>query len=29
VKADPLEGGVRDSTENHVHSQADIDALFA
>lgn len=29
VKADPLAGGVRDSTENHAHSQADIDALFA
>jgi len=29
VKADPLSGGVRDSTENHAHSQADIDALFA
>lgn len=29
VKADPLSGGVRDSTENHAHSQADIDALFS
>lgn len=29
VKSDPLAGGVRDSTENHAHSQADIDALFA
>lgn len=29
VKVDPLAGGVRDSTENHAHSQADIDALFA
>lgn len=29
VKNDPLEGGVRDSTENHAHSQADIDALFS
>lgn len=29
VKADPLAGGVRDSTENHAHSQADIDALFS
>lgn len=29
VKNDPLAGGVRDSTENHAHSQADIDALFS
>ncbi len=29
VKADPLAGGVRESTENHAHSQADIDALFS
>lgn len=29
VKVDPMSGGVRESTENHVHSQADIDALFA
>lgn len=29
VKSDPLAGGVRDSTENHAHSQADIDALFS
>jgi chemotaxis protein CheZ len=29
VKADPLSGGVRESTENHAHSQADIDALFS
>ncbi len=29
VKVDPLAGGVRDSTENHAHSQADIDALFS
>lgn len=29
INADPLSGGVRDSTENHAHSQADIDALFA
>ena len=29
VKVDALAGGVRDSTENHAHSQADIDALFA
>jgi chemotaxis protein CheZ len=29
VKADPLAGGIRDSTENHAHSQADIDALFS
>ncbi len=29
VKVDPLAGGVRESTENHAHSQADIDALFS
>jgi len=29
VKNDPLAGGVRDSTENHAHSQSDIDALFS
>lgn len=29
VKADAQAGGVRDSTENHAHSQADIDALFS
>ena len=29
VKNDPLAGGVRDSTENHAHYQADIDALFS
>lgn len=26
---DPMKGGVRESTENHVTSQHDIDALFA
>lgn len=29
VKSDPMAGGVRESTENHAHSQADIDALFS
>ncbi len=28
ITPDPLSGGVRDSTENHVASQDDIDALF-
>ncbi|MFA7275338.1 MAG: hypothetical protein WC043_00885 [Pseudobdellovibrionaceae bacterium] len=28
AKADPMKGGIRDSTENHATSQADIDALF-
>jgi len=28
IKADAQQGGIRDSTENHASSQADIDALF-